>query len=175
MQKYQEDFARLRNSSVSQGLRNSFWLAKVSQGVAKFISFARLAKFLLACENFAKGCEIDFPQLWFRKACEIPSSLWEFRKGLRNSFSVSQGLRNFILSFARLGNSFFPALLSVLQLVFLLGSSQGVAKLLNVRFLLWFTLRREWCDEFATDELNPTKKVKLTVKEELGVGEFYLS
>ena len=31
---------------------------KISQGVAKFISFARLAKFLLACENFARGCEI---------------------------------------------------------------------------------------------------------------------
>ena len=33
VQKYQEDFARLRNSSVSQGLWNSSWLAKISQGV----------------------------------------------------------------------------------------------------------------------------------------------
>ena len=62
--------------------------AKISQGVMKLISFARLAKFLLACENFARGCEIH----QFRKACEIP--FWLAK--------ISQGVVKFILSFARL-------------------------------------------------------------------------
>ena len=62
---------------------------KSKKGFVKFFSFARLTKFLLACENLARGCEIH-PQ--FYKACEIPS--WAIRKGLRNSwmldsFSVS--------------------------------------------------------------------------------------
>ena len=51
----------LRNSSVSQRLRNSF----------------------LAYENFARGWKID-PQI--RKTCEIPS--WAIRKGLRNSWML---------------------------------------------------------------------------------------
>ena len=57
----------LRNSLVSQGLWNSFWLAKISLGVAKFIlSFARLAKFLFG--QFA--------------------SFWIFRQGLQNSWMI---------------------------------------------------------------------------------------
>ena len=54
-------------------------LAKILQGVAKFISFARLSKFLIACENFARGCEIH----QFRKPCEISFSLRKFRKGAK--------------------------------------------------------------------------------------------
>ena len=55
--------------------------------------FASLWKFL-------KGLRNSFSSIVF-------ASLRKFRKGLQNSFSVSQGLRN----------SFFTALLSVLQLV----------------------------------------------------------
>ena len=63
VQKYLKITGRFR-----KGLRNS----SVSQGFAKF---------LLACENFASGCEI----LHFRKPCEITSGLRKFHKGLRNS------------------------------------------------------------------------------------------
>ena len=63
MQKYQEDFARLRNSSVSQGLRNSF----------------------LACENFARGCEIHSWEI--HKLANISQEVAKFTNV--NSFSDS--------------------------------------------------------------------------------------
>ena len=84
--------------------------------------------------EFRTGCEIDFPQLWF---C----------KGLRNSFSsISQGLQNFTSS----AKFIFQVLLSVLQLIFLLvfrnlaKISNSHAKLLDVRFLLWFSSLHTW-------------------------------
>ena len=63
-------------------------LAKISQGVAKFISFARLAKFVLACENFTRGCKIHSSLLALCLVACTPlgqfASLGIFRKGLRN-------------------------------------------------------------------------------------------
>ena len=88
-------------------MRNSFWLAKISQGVVKLIflsfGFARLAKFLLACENFARGCEIH-PQ--FSKACEIPS--WPIRKLTNISQRVVKFLNDrFLLCFSSLHTDWF--------------------------------------------------------------------
>ena len=65
--------------------------------------------------KFRTGCEIHFPR--FRKACDISY---------------------------RVRNSFFTVLLSVLQLVLLLGISHSHAKLLDVRFLLWFSSLHAW-------------------------------
>ena len=44
----------------------------------------------------------------------------------------------------RVRNSFFTVLLSVLQLVLLLGISHAMRKLLDVRFLLWFSSLHTW-------------------------------
>ena len=67
-------------------------------------------------QKYLKITQEDFHN-WFRKACEILHRVW---------------------------NQFFTVLLSVLQLVLLLGISHSHATLLDVRFLLWFSSLHTW-------------------------------
>ena len=72
----------------------------------------------------------------FRKVCEISHRV-------RNSFSsalVSQGLQNF----ARLAKFIFHRLALCPAVCLLLGISHSHAKLLDVRFLLWFSSLHTW-------------------------------
>ena len=80
--------------SVKKYLKITGRFRKLDMGLQKFHNGEkRLRHFLLACENFARGCEIHSQ---FCKACEISS--WAIHK--------------------------------------LANISQGVAKFMNVRFLL---------------------------------------
>ena len=101
-------------------------LAKISQGVAKLIflsfGFARgCEKFARGCEKFARGCEIHFPQ--FRKACKI-----------------SQGCKIHSSQHCSLSCSLYSSW------AFCKGAkiSHSHVKLLDVRFLLWFSSLHTW-------------------------------
>ena len=110
--------------------------------------------FSQACENFARGCEIYFLQLWFHKACEnfarsceihsqfckaceIPSS--QLRKAC-NPLGQFAGLRIF---------------------------RKGVAKLLNVRFLLWLSSLHAW---LIWQRLRSSPKLLLSLAYSLKIG-----
>ena len=106
-----------------------------------------IGRFHNACWNFARGCEIDFLQLWFPKGCEIDFLQLLFHKAyenftrLWNSFSVLQALRKFILHSLAL----CPVACTPLgQFASLLIFRKGVAKLLDVRFPLWFSSLYTW-------------------------------